>query len=59
MTEHSYQRWESAGQLNRHLSQANTPVEAGSGLGAMSKQGKRLHYLWREAPMHAVERDPE
>jgi len=29
-------------------------------LGAMSKQGNTLlHYLWREAPMHAVERDPE
>jgi hypothetical protein len=26
----------------------------------MSKQGNTLlHYLWREAPMHAVERDPE
>ena len=40
------------------------PSEHSSGrrqrLGAMSKQGNTLlHYLWREAPMHAVERDPE
>ena len=40
------------------------PSEHSSGgrqrLGAMSKQGNALlRYLWCEAAMHAVERDPE
>jgi len=40
------------------------PSEHSSGrrqrLGAMSKQGKALlRYLWCEAAMHAVKRDPE
>ena len=38
----------------------NTPAGSGSGLGKLTKQGNSLlRYLWTEATMHAVGKDPE
>jgi hypothetical protein len=42
------------------VSRENIPVESDSALGGLTKQGNPLlRFLWSEAAIHAVRRDPE